>query len=141
MNKRVQITLVQIISILGFLLSVYLYIYHLSSSFFCPVDDCLKVNSSSYAQIKGVPISTLGILYYLLLHIFTYCGKKVFVIKLIKYWLLLGLVFSLYLTYLEIFKIKAICIWCMVSFGLIIIGSIIVFFDSEKDIVENKRYT
>lgn len=141
MNKRVQITLVQIISILGFLLSIYLYISHLSSSFFCPVGDCLKVNSSSYAQIKGVPISTLGILYYLLLHIFTYCGKKVFVIKLIKYWLLLGLVFSLYLTYLEIFKIKAICIWCMVSFGLIIIGSIIVFFDSKKDIVENKRYT
>lgn len=141
MNKRVQIISIQIISILGFCLSVYLYLSHLSSSFFCPVGDCLKVNSSSYAQIKGVPISALGILYYLLLHIFTYCGNKVFVIKLIKYWLLLGLVFSLYLTYLELFEIKAICIWCIVSFGLIIIGNIIVFCDSKKEIVENQRYT
>ncbi|HFU7087312.1 MULTISPECIES: vitamin K epoxide reductase family protein [Bacillus] len=141
MSKRVQITFVQIISILGIFLSIYLYISHLSSDFFCPVGDCLKVNSSSYAQIKGIPISALGILYYFLLHIFTYCGKKVFVIKLIKYWLLLGLVFSLYLTYLELFEIKAICIWCIVSFGLIIIGNIIIFCNSKKESIENKRYT
>ncbi|CAM4170530.1 vitamin K epoxide reductase family protein [Bacillus paramycoides] len=141
MSKRVQSISIQVISILGFCLSVYLYISHLSSSFFCPVGDCLKVNSSSYAQIKGIPISVLGILYYLLLHIFTYFGKKVYVIKLIKYWLLVGLAFSLYLTYLELFEIKAICIWCVVSFGLIIVGNIIVFCDSKKEIVDNKRYS
>ncbi|PFK33805.1 hypothetical protein COI93_18035 [Bacillus cereus] len=141
MNKRVQSIFIQIISVLGFCLSVYLYISHLSSNFFCPVGDCLKVNSSSYAQIKGIPISALGMLYYLLLLILTYFSKKVFVVRLIKYWLLVGLAFSLYLTYLELFEIKAICIWCVVSFGLIIVGNVIVFFDSKKRIVDNKRYS
>lgn len=132
MNKRVKSIFIQVISVFGFCLSVYLYISHLSSSFFFFFFDCLKVNSSSYAQIKGIPISVLGMFYYMSLLLLTFLNRKMFVERLIKLLLVSGMLFSTYLTYLEVFKIKAICVWCVVSFGLIILGNIIIFLNPKK---------
>jgi len=37
----------------------------------------------------------------------------------------IGFLFSLFLTYLELFEIRAICTWCMISFGLITASTIL----------------
>jgi uncharacterized membrane protein len=81
----------------------------------CPVGGgCETVQESSYAEIAGVPVALLGVLAY------------VAVLGLIAWdsptarlgaaaLALIGLLFSAYLLFLQLFVIEALCAWCMVN--------------------------
>ncbi len=84
------------------------------------IGDCWSVNTSRYSEIFGVPLSLLGALAYLaILALLWLEGKrlddKVLLPGVVFGVTLAGFVFSIYLTYLEIFVIKAICPFCVVS--------------------------
>ncbi|MBI4595559.1 MAG: vitamin K epoxide reductase family protein [Candidatus Tectomicrobia bacterium] len=72
---------------------------------------CDAVNNSPYAQIFGIPVALLGLFYYAAVLFFTLLGRKlpVFILSVA------GLLFSLYLTWVEVFILHAICFWCVVS--------------------------
>ena len=75
---------------------------------------CETVQASSYAKLDGVPVALLGLLGYIgiigSLLIRGEMGRITgFAIALI------GFGFSMYLTYRELFTIKAICQWCVSS--------------------------
>jgi uncharacterized membrane protein len=75
---------------------------------------CETVADSSYSHLLGVNVAVFGIIgYVLLLTVALLRGDAVrmagFVISLG------GFGFSVYLTYLELFKIEAICQWCVAS--------------------------
>ncbi len=87
-----------------------------------PVGDCIAVQSSPYARLYGVlPVGILGILGYLGIlagwfyprlrrdRLARYAPLIVFGMTI------LGVLFSLYLTFLEPFVIRAVCIWCITS--------------------------
>src|SRR5215471_16779878 len=75
---------------------------------------CQTVAESSYSHIAGVNVAIFGIVGYVLL-----LGSAFFVndyVRLGAFAVALGgFGFSVYLTYLEIFKIEAICQWCVAS--------------------------
>ena len=87
-----------------------------------PVGDCNTVQTSSYAYLFGVlPVGLLGLVGY-------FAILTAWVLKYIRRnrWSNLaalaifgmafgGTLFSLYLTYLEPFVIKAVCMWCLTS--------------------------
>lgn len=87
-----------------------------------PVGDCNAVQSSSYAWLFGIlPIGVLGIIGYLAILIAWGLSKRRYT-RLSNYAMLVlfsmtvfGVIFSLYLTYLEPFVIKAVCMWCVLS--------------------------
>lgn len=75
---------------------------------------CETVAASSYSHIGGVNIAVFGIVGYILLLISAFFANDAarfggFAVALG------GFGFSVYLTYLEIFKIEAICQWCVSS--------------------------
>jgi uncharacterized membrane protein len=75
---------------------------------------CLTVAESSYSHLLGVNVSVFGIVGYALLLIASILRGDAarlggFVLSLI------GFGFSIYLTYLELFVIDAICQWCVAS--------------------------
>lgn len=75
---------------------------------------CETVAKSSYSHIAGINISIFGIIGYVLLLISAFFANDAarfggFAVALG------GFGFSVYLTYLEIFKIEAICQWCVGS--------------------------
>jgi uncharacterized membrane protein len=82
--------------------------------------DCVSVNSSDYSELWGIPIAFFGILSFLSILLMVAFGERS---KLMKQYQLLivfgislfGFLFSLYLTFLEFFVIKAICQWCVLS--------------------------
>lgn len=81
---------------------------------------CDVVNSSPYAYLLGVPLAYFGLLAYLVILFLLIFGEKINLLKPYSVYLLFGIstfgfLFSLYLTYLEIWVIKAICQWCVVS--------------------------
>jgi uncharacterized membrane protein len=86
-----------------------------------PVGDCNTVQQSRYAKLFDfLPVGVLGLLGYLGL-IAAWLVRR-FLPKLempaaISFWgmAFFAVVFSLYLTYLEPFVIKAVCIWCLTS--------------------------
>ncbi len=101
-----------------------------------PIGDCNTVQTSPYAQLFGTPIAVLGILSYLSIGILWLTQKfskgKVANLAILGLVVLtvFGVLFSIYLTALEIFVIKAVCMWCISSaiittlLMLIIVGAV-----------------
>jgi len=80
---------------------------------------CETVQSSRYATILGAPVSVLGLLGYTgLLYSAVLRGDVgVYLGFLLA---LVGTLFSAYLTYLEVFTIRALCQWCLASAALMV---------------------
>lgn len=87
-----------------------------------PVGNCNAVQQSQYARLFGIlPIALFGLIGYLAIlasYLVGVLGKAAWVkyVPAITFFLaLFGLVFSIYLTFLEPFVIGATCAWCLTS--------------------------
>jgi uncharacterized membrane protein len=75
---------------------------------------CERVQNSSYAELAGIPVAVLGLAgYALILASLAVPGEAGRVGGAMI--ALAGFGFSLYLTWLELFEIDAICQWCVAS--------------------------
>ncbi len=119
-------TLKKIIGItaaIGLIDSIYLvFVKYAHNQALCipGVGDCWSVNNSPYSEIFGIPIAFMGALAYLLLLLLVLNeGKFSFLQKNGPYLYfgitITGFIYSIYLTYLEIAVIKAICPFCVIS--------------------------
>ncbi|HEY4691745.1 MAG TPA: vitamin K epoxide reductase family protein [Anaerolineae bacterium] len=81
---------------------------------------CEAVNTSPYSTIGGIPIALIGLGAYGVIGVLAflstrpgstgeYAALAVFGLSLI------GVLYSIYLTYLEFFVIRAVCPWCIAS--------------------------
>jgi len=87
-----------------------------------PVGDCNAVQSSSYAKLFGVlPIGLMGLMGYIaILAAWLWRRYRTGTLAELATPAVFGMttfgtLFSVYLTYLEIYIIKAVCIWCLSS--------------------------
>ncbi len=77
-------------------------------------EGCRTVADSSYSDLLGIPVSVIGIAgYTVLLGAALWPGDAGRFAGLLS--ALIGFGFSLYLTYLELFVLDAICQWCVTS--------------------------
>lgn len=108
-----------VLSAIGILLSIYLTYLHFTEAeaAFCAAgSDCEAVRQSGFSTFLGIPVAVLGALGYSVIFILTLVSLTRRTRWIAIYILSLsGFVFSAYLTYLEFFVIKAICIYCVVS--------------------------
>ena len=100
---------------LGLALAGYLtYVHYADIAPVCSGGGCEKVQSSSYAELAGVPVALIGLVGYLaILGSLMLPGERGLLLGALL--ALVGFGFSLYLTYLELFEIDAICQWCVAS--------------------------
>lgn len=86
-----------------------------------PVGECNAVQTSQYATIAGIPVAVLGLINFTAVLVLwllqrTGAGKWARPAALALLGLsLFGVLFSIYLTLLELFVIHAICMWCLTS--------------------------
>jgi uncharacterized membrane protein len=116
-GERRLVLAIAVVAVLGTAVAAYLtYVHYAHVGVFCLAGGggCEKVQGSSYAKLAGVPVAVLGLAGYLgLLGSLAVPGDAGrFAGALIA---LAGFGFSLYLTYREVFTIKAICQWCVAS--------------------------
>lgn len=112
-----------IITGVGLLDAVYLIILKYSNNKAMCIQglgDCWSVNISRYSMIGGIPVSVLGALAYLAILALLLLEMRGGIWKsqgvMINFGLsLIGVLFSAYLTYLEIAVIHAICPFCVLS--------------------------
>jgi uncharacterized membrane protein len=113
-----------ILLFIGLIVAMYMsYIEITANEAICgPVGDCNTVQQSPYAFLFGsIPIGLLGVMGYIAIGsvwVFSIKGPKRWrKFSLISLWglLLFGILFSIYLTFLEPFVIGATCAWCLTS--------------------------
>ena len=124
MTKRMVISL---LALVGLFLSLYLtlhklgYIGHLS----CAVGSCERVQSSRWSVLFGIPVAAWGAGFYLttlgvaVLATHTPPAASGGITRLLTAMTGAGVLFSAYLTWVELFVIHAICTYCLGS-GLIV---------------------
>ncbi len=114
-DRRLRIA-VLVLSVIGIGIAGYLtYVHYEGLKVLClSSGGCETVQASRYAKLDGIPVAVLGLLGYIgILGSLAVRGElgriAAFGIALI------GFGFSMYLTYRELFTIKAICQWCVAS--------------------------
>jgi uncharacterized membrane protein len=100
------------LALLGLAISIYLtWVHYAGIEPVCTgISDCERVQSSSYAELVGIPVAVLGIVGYAA--ILVSLRLRVEVTALLAY---LAVALSAYLTWAELFRIDAICQWCVAS--------------------------
>ncbi|HET9455405.1 MAG TPA: vitamin K epoxide reductase family protein [Gemmatimonadaceae bacterium] len=120
MNRRMLTTLVALV---GVFVALYLAMYKAGviGTLACGGGECETVQSSKWADFIGIPVAVWGVGYYLLVFALALAGTAErwaesrtlpLALVLLTGW---GVLFSAWLTYLELFVIHAICRWCVVS--------------------------
>ncbi len=124
MNKNIAILFIGL-CLLGIIDTSYLiYNHYFIETLNCSTGwiNCDVVNNNQYSYIFGLPVSIYGFIYYLVLLVALILLKTKTCVecikKLKKYigWLIsAGLLMSLWFTYVQIFIIKSICLFCLLS--------------------------
>jgi uncharacterized membrane protein len=115
-------------SLLGLFLSVYLYLYKIGriGTLACGSGGCETVQQSVWSRVGGIEVSLIGILGYATLLTVGLVGLQpglagrrwpAIVLTVLAG---IGVLFTGYLTSLELFVIHAICRWCVGSAVIIV---------------------
>ncbi len=110
------------LAILGLLVSIYMTVYKLTDNKNMCLGNggCSKVNSSQYAEVSGVPVAVIGIIGYAAILVTLLLEKRVKFLQqngslLVFGMSLVGFLFTLYLIYVELALIHALCPFCVTS--------------------------
>jgi uncharacterized membrane protein len=122
-TRRQVLTL---LAVVGILIATYLTLYKVGviGVLSCSIGSCETVNTSKWSMLLGVPIAAWGLLAYLALFVLAIAGSSearegsVAISKMLVALSGWSVLFSAWLTYLELFVIHAICIWCVTSAAL-----------------------
>ena len=107
--------------VLGLGVAGYLTYEHFTSSTTLACSDngvvnCLKVTTSSYSAVAGVPVAVLGLVFFAVMLVFQLppmWRRPEPAVRIGRLaWAVVGLGTVLYLLYAELFAIDAICLWC-----------------------------
>lgn len=109
------------LALAGVAISVYLTVEHYTASttLACPdtgVVNCLKVTTSPQSSIIGIPVALLGLLFFVALAASTIPVLWRSSSPAVRWGRLglagVGVLTVLYLLYVELFVVDAICLWC-----------------------------
>jgi uncharacterized membrane protein len=121
--------LTALVALVGFFVALYLALYKTGviGSLACGTGGCEAVQLSRWATFLGLPVAFWGVAYYVVVFALAFASiqeqwsnsrRLTLGLVLLTGW---GVVFSAWLTYLELFVIDAICRWCVVSAVLAVV--------------------
>lgn len=118
-----------LLSLAGLFVAAYLYLYKIGKigTLACGTGGCETVQLSPYSRFLGLEVALYGVGGYAtllglsLLTIRTPAGEQRWPARLLLVLASIGVLFTIYLTALELFVIHAICRWCVAS-AVIITG-------------------
>lgn len=126
MTKRMVLAA---LSLAGVFLATYLMLYKLGyiGTLACGTGDCEKVQTSKWASLLGAPVALWGLGFYAAMFGLSLAGSLGTLVEsratsialvVMSAW---GVLFSSWLTYVEIAQIHAICRYCVVSATLVLV--------------------
>jgi uncharacterized membrane protein len=115
--------IVAALALAGIFISLYLTLYKLGviGELSCSIGSCETVNTSKWSRFLGLPVAGWGLLFYFEVFVIAVLGtfprfeEERAISLLLVFEAAIGVLFSAWLTYLELGVIHAICIWCVTS--------------------------
>jgi uncharacterized membrane protein len=115
--------IVAALALAGIFISLYLTLYKLGviGELTCSIGSCETVNTSKWSTFLHVPVAGWGLLFYSEVFLISLVGtlprfeNEPLVSIVLVAEAGFGVLFSAWLTYLELAVIHAICIWCVTS--------------------------
>jgi len=115
--------IVAALALAGILISTYLTLYKLGviGELTCSIGSCETVNTSRWSVFLGIPVAAWGLVFYMDVFVIALVGtmprfeNEPFISVVLVAQAMVGVIFSAWLTYLELGVIHAICIWCVTS--------------------------
>jgi uncharacterized membrane protein len=114
-DRRLRLAAIAL-AIIGLGVATYLtYIHYKGINPACGLGaNCIKVQTSEWSKLAGVPVAVLGLIGYALILVALFIpGETGLMASALV--AITGFGFSAYLTYRELFSIHAICEWCVAS--------------------------
>jgi uncharacterized membrane protein len=116
-----------LVSMAGVFVALYLTLYKLGyiGTLVCAVGSCETVQTSRWASLLGVPVAAWGVAFYVMVlgvSLLGLSGAMADSKRLSQTLAVMtgtGVLFSFWLTFLELFVIHAICMWCVISAMLV----------------------
>jgi uncharacterized membrane protein len=135
--------IVAMLALAGIFVALYLLLYKMGiiGELTCSIGSCETVNTSKWATFLGLPVAAWGVAWYVATFVLAlvstdarFAGSGVISSVLLGN-AAIGWIFSLYLTWLELFRIHAICQWCVISAILVSL----IFFVCVADYRESRQ--
>jgi uncharacterized membrane protein len=112
-----------LLAVVGICIALYLTLYKMGviGVLSCSIGSCETVNTSEWSMLLGIPIAAWGLAAYVALLVLAIAGsgeareESVMIARMLVALAAWSVLFSAWLTYLELFVIHAICIWCVTS--------------------------
>jgi uncharacterized membrane protein len=120
--------IVAALALAGIFISLYLTLYKFGviGELTCSIGSCETVNTSKWSTFLHLPVALWGLLFYLEVFAISLVGtmprleSEPLVAIVLVAEAAIGVLFSAWLTYLELGVIHAICIWCVTSAGIVV---------------------
>jgi uncharacterized membrane protein len=116
-----------LMSLLGLFVSAYLYLYKIGriGTLACGTGGCETVQQSTWSRFLGVEVSLIGLIGYAVLFVIALmslqtASRRAWAPRALVWLAAGGVLFTAYLTSLELFVIHAICRWCVGSAVIIV---------------------
>ena len=140
MDKKLYLSSI-IFSVVGLLVSIYMSIYKFSNNnaMCLGSGDCATVNASRFSEIYGIPVAFFGVFGFVAIILVHFLEKRIKLFEqqgtlMIFGMGLFGFIFVLYLTYVELYVIHAICPFCVAT----AIAMVLVFIIAIIRLVRNQ---
>ena len=134
MNSRMGAAL---LSLLGLFVSTYLYLYKIGriGTLACGTGACEAVQASTWSRFAGMEVALIGMIGYAALVLVSLASLQPAMAT--RRWPSttlavlagIGVVFTGYLTYIELFVLHAICRWCVGSAAIIVAILVVALLD------------
>jgi uncharacterized membrane protein len=127
----------------GIFISSYLTLYKIGviGELTCSIGSCETVNISRWSVFLGLPVAAWGLFFYIDVFVIAVVGttprfeNEQVISFVLAAQAAIGVLFSAWLTYLELAVIHAICIWCVTSAAIVTA----IFLVSAGDLRELRR--
>ncbi len=129
--------IVATLALAGIFVALYLLLYKIGvvGNLSCSIGSCETVNTSRWSVFIGAPVAGWGVAFYVVLFALALVsleGRYADSLGMSKLLALVsggGVIFSAWLTYLELFVIHAICQWCVISAIIVTIVFVVALVD------------
>ncbi len=121
MDKRLKQIIVAF-TVLGLFVSIYMTVFKITNNAKMCIGShgCSIVNASAYSEVNGIPVAVIGVLGYLGILAVLYFENRLSFLQenggMVLFALTLtGFLFTLWLIFVEVALIKALCPFCLTS--------------------------
>jgi uncharacterized membrane protein len=140
--------LTALVALVGLFVAMYLALYKAGAigTLACGTGGCETVQLSHWSIFLGIPVATCGVGFYFLVFAAAFAGTTerfgesgplALAMLLLTGW---GVVYSAWLTYLELFVIHAICRWCVGSACIAVALFVLTVLDRRASTRSRARY-